>query len=85
MQRPSTLSGFSHQNFPLKKLLVFSPKKAPCTFWFQPSKFSPKKNLSYFVLKKAALKNFLIFSPKIPPNFQETELSYILKKVYLQP
>ena len=42
------------------------------------------KNFSYFFLKRAALKNFLKLSPKSPHNFQETELSYISRKVYLE-
>ena len=44
-----------------------------------------RKNFSYFSLKKTARKNFLIFSPKSPHNFQETDFSYISRKVYLEP
>ena len=79
----SALSGLSLENFPLKKF-IFS-KKVPWTFWPQPSKIFLEKKFSYFFLKKAVLKNALIFLPKSPTNSQETELSYISRKVYLEP
>ena len=58
-----------------------------------PSAFS-SINPQKFPPKEPPLKNFLTFSQKNPPNFQETELSYIyfkksfsyiLGKVYSEP
>ena len=69
--------------FSPKKTSIFS-KKSPRTFQPQPSKIFPKKFLIFFLKKSCSEKLSYIFSKK-PPNFQETELSYISRKIYLEP
>ena len=83
LQRPSGFSGFSLQNFSLKKFRIFSGKNPPALSSLNPQNVSLKK-----FPKKLALETFLIFSQKKAlHNFQlqpskifPNKLSHIFSK-----
>ena len=86
MQHPSALCDLIPQNFPLKTFLTFSQTlPTPRTFQPQPTKIFSKKFLIFFPIKSCSEKLSYIFSRNPPLNFQETELSYISRKVDLEP